>query len=59
MKFDTFELDPEAYVLKKSGHAVKLERIPMELLLLLAASHGRLLTREEIVAHIWGKDRFR
>lgn len=58
MKFDSFELDPEAYVLKKSGHAVKLERIPMELLLLLAASHGRLLTREEIVAHIWGKDRF-
>lgn len=58
MKFDNFELDPEAYVLRNSGHAVKLEHIPMELLLLLAASRGRLLTREEIVAHIWGKDRF-
>lgn len=58
MKFDSFELDPEAYVLKKSGYAVKLERIPMELLLLLSASRGRLITREEIVTHIWGKDRF-
>jgi Tol biopolymer transport system component/DNA-binding winged helix-turn-helix (wHTH) protein len=58
MKFDSFELDPQAYVLRNAGHAVKLERIPMELLLLLASSRGRLLTREEIVAHIWGKDRF-
>jgi len=58
MRFGNFELDPEAYELKNAGLPVKLERIPMELLLLLAAKEGRLLTREEIVAHIWGKDHF-
>lgn len=58
MRFGNFELDPEAYELKHSGQPVKLERIPMELLLLFAGRRGRLLTREEIIAHIWGKDRF-
>jgi DNA-binding winged helix-turn-helix (wHTH) protein/Flp pilus assembly protein TadD len=58
MRFGNFELDPDAYELKNSGQPVKLERIPMELLLLLAGRGGKLLTREEIVAHIWGKDHF-
>lgn len=58
MKFGSFELNPQAYELKNAGQAVKLERIPMELLLLLAARQGKLITREEIAAHIWGKDYF-
>jgi len=37
---------------------VKLEKIPMELLILLAESGGRLVTREEIEERIWGKDVF-
>ena len=48
MKFGSFELDPQAYELKNAGQAVKLERIPMELLLLLTARQGKLITREEI-----------
>src|SRR5271156_2555694 len=58
MRFGNFELDPEVYELRHSGQPVKLERIPMELLLLLTSRGGRLLTREEIITHIWGKDRF-
>jgi DNA-binding winged helix-turn-helix (wHTH) protein/predicted ATPase len=58
MKFGSFELDPQAYELKNAGQAVKLERIPMELLLLLTARQGKLITREEIAGYIWGKDHF-
>lgn len=53
-----FELDLRSYELRRSGRALKLERIPMELLLLLVRERGQLVTREQIVEHIWGKDVF-
>lgn len=53
---EEFELDLRAYELRRSGRPLKLERIPMELLLLLVRESGRLVTRDQIVAHIWGKD---
>jgi eukaryotic-like serine/threonine-protein kinase len=53
-----FELDLRGYELRRSGRALKLERIPMELLLLLVRERGQLVTREHIVEHIWGKDIF-
>jgi eukaryotic-like serine/threonine-protein kinase len=52
------ELDPRAYELRRSGRRLKLERIPMELLLLLVERRGELVTREEIIERIWGKDVF-
>lgn len=55
---DNFELDPGAYQLRRSGQMLKLERIPMEILLLLAEHRGQLVTREQIVERIWGKDAF-
>jgi hypothetical protein len=55
---DDFELDPRAYELRRSGQALKLERIPMELLLLLVEQRGQLVSREQIVERIWGKDVF-
>ena len=55
---DEFELDLRAYELRRSGKALKLERIPMELLLLLLERRGQLVTREQIVDRIWGKDVF-
>jgi len=55
---DQFELDRGVYELRRSGRAVKVERIPMELLLLLVEHHGQLVTREQIIARIWGKDVF-
>jgi len=48
-------LDARAYELRRAGRIVRLERIPMELLLFLAEQRGRLVTREEIVERIWGK----
>src|SRR5882757_10158073 len=55
---DDLELDRGAYELRRSGEALRLSRIPMELLLLLVERRGELVTRNEIVERIWGKDVF-
>ena len=52
------ELDPRAYELRRAGRALRLERIPMEILLLLVDQRGQLVAREQIVERIWGKDVF-
>ncbi len=57
-KFDDAELDPGRYELRRQGYIVKLEKIPMELLLLLVSRQGELVTREEIIARLWGNDVF-
>src|SRR4029077_3015447 len=41
-----------------AGRLLKLERIPMEVLLLLIEQRGQLVSREQIVERIWGKDVF-
>jgi serine/threonine protein kinase/tetratricopeptide (TPR) repeat protein len=53
-----FELDPSAYELRRSGQPLKLERIPTEVLLLLVEQRGALVTRQQIVDRVWGKDVF-
>ena len=58
VKFEDFELDTRAYQVRRSGRTLKLERIPMEVLLLLAERRGQLVTREEIIEKLWGKDVF-
>src|SRR6266849_3033032 len=58
LKFGDFELDAAGYELSRSGRAIKLERIPMELLLLLVNRRGQLVTRDEILEKLWGKDTF-
>lgn len=40
------------------GRSVPLERIPFELLWLLVDRRDRVVTREEIIEHVWGKDVF-
>jgi TolB-like protein/DNA-binding winged helix-turn-helix (wHTH) protein len=55
---DALELDRRAYELRRSGRSLRLERIPMDLLLLLVERRGELVTREEIIEKIWGKDVF-
>jgi TolB-like protein/DNA-binding winged helix-turn-helix (wHTH) protein/Flp pilus assembly protein TadD len=55
---EDFELDLRAYQLRRSDRVLKLERIPMELLLLLVEHAGQLVTREQIVERIWGKSVF-
>lgn len=58
IKFDEFVLDCERYELHRGSDTIRLEKIPMELLILLVGSGGRLVTREEIINHVWGKDVF-
>src|SRR5208283_1893110 len=53
--FEDFDLDARNYRLRRSGQDVKLERIPLELLLLLADRAGEVVTREEIIERLWGK----
>lgn len=52
-RFAEFDLDLEAMRLCRHGEPVKLERRPLDLLVLLVGNHGRLVTREEIVAALW------
>jgi TolB-like protein/DNA-binding winged helix-turn-helix (wHTH) protein len=58
IKFADFELDSARYELRRAGHVLKLEKIPMELLILLVVRNGNLVSREEIVDHLWGNDVF-
>lgn len=58
IRFEDFELDPGSFELRRAGRPVKLERIPLQLLFLLAENRQRLVTREEILQAIWGKDVF-
>ena len=55
---EDFELDFRAYELRRSGCAVKIERIPMEILLFLVERRGQLVSREQIVERIWGSAAF-
>ena len=54
IRFEEFELDIESCELRRSGRPVKLERIPMELLVLLLQNPGKLLRRETIEQKLWG-----
>src|SRR5580700_3892505 len=58
IRFEDFELDPGSFELRRTGQTVKLERIPLQLLFLLAENRHRLVTREEILRSIWGQDVF-
>src|ERR1035437_4681836 len=58
VRFEDVELDLRAYHLQRSGRTLKLERIPMEVLFLLVERRGQLVTREEIIEKLWGKNVF-
>ena len=55
---EDFELDLRCYELRRAGRALKLERIPMDLLILLLEARGELVTRDQIIERVWGKDVF-
>ena len=57
-RFSEFELDTENCELRRSGRYVKLERIPLQLLILLLETPGRLVRREAIVERLWGSNVF-
>ena len=53
---DGFELDLHSWMLRRGDRTLKLERIPMQLLLLLVERRPEIVSRAEIVDAIWGKD---
>lgn len=55
---EDFQIEISARRLRRRGHVVKLERIPLEILVLLVEHRGEILTRDEIVTKVWGKDVF-
>ena len=57
-RFGEFELDVAAYVLRRPGERIRLEKIPMEVLVLLVQKAGVLVNRTEIQAALWGADVF-
>ena len=57
-RFADFELDVDAYVLRRGGRPVRLEQQPMDLLILLVQRQPQLVTRAEIVERLWGADTF-
>src|SRR6266581_9570475 len=56
VQFGVFVLDVDRYELSRAGKPVRMERIPMDLLILLVQEKGRLISREEIIERLWGKN---
>src|SRR6185503_15314143 len=54
VRFADFELDVAAYELRRGGRPVRLERRPMDLLILLVERRRQLVSRAEIVDRLWG-----
>ena len=57
-RFGDLELNVAAYELRRRGKPVRLERQPMDLLILLAEHRGRLVSRADIVQRLWGEGVF-
>src|ERR1700721_500759 len=57
-EFGDFKLDCDRFELYRAGRSLKLERKPMELLVLLATRNGHLVTRAEIAERLWDKEVF-
>jgi DNA-binding winged helix-turn-helix (wHTH) protein len=56
--FAEFELDFGRFQLSRGGQPVRLEGLPLQLLMFLVENQRRLVTREQIAEALWGKDVF-
>jgi DNA-binding winged helix-turn-helix (wHTH) protein/Tol biopolymer transport system component len=57
-QFGQFELDCGRFELRLKGQPLRVERKPMELLMLLASREGQLVTRTEIAGRMWSSEVF-
>jgi hypothetical protein len=55
LRFRDFELDIAAYELRRRGRPVRLERQPMDVLIMLVERRGLLVSRSDIVERLWGR----
>jgi DNA-binding winged helix-turn-helix (wHTH) protein len=58
VRFDDFELDYARFQLCRGGSPVRLEGLPLQLLMFLVEKRGQLVTREQISGELWSKDVF-
>jgi DNA-binding winged helix-turn-helix (wHTH) protein len=49
-----YRLDPASFALSRDGEPIELQRRPLDLLLYLIAHRGTVVTREELLAEVWG-----
>ena len=57
-EFLDFRIDCGRFELARKGHPVRMERKPLELLMLLVSREGQLVTREEIARRLWSAEVF-
>jgi TolB-like protein/DNA-binding winged helix-turn-helix (wHTH) protein len=57
-QFADFRLDCGSFELLRKNRAVRMERKPMELLILLVSRQGQLVSRAEIVQRLWSSEVF-
>jgi len=58
VRFDDFHLDYGRFQLCHRGIPVRLEGLPLQLLMFLVEKRGQLVTREQISSELWSKDVF-
>jgi DNA-binding winged helix-turn-helix (wHTH) protein len=58
VRFDDFVLDFGRFQLSGRGCPLKLEGLPLQLLMLLVEQQGQLVARAQIADALWGKDVF-
>ena len=58
MRFGEFELDFGHFLLYRRGAPVRLETLPLQLLMFLVDHRQQLVTREQIANELWGQDVF-
>ena len=58
VRFDDFELDYARFQLSRRGNPVRLEGLPLQLLMFMVEKRGQLVTREQISSELWSKDVF-
>ena len=58
VRFENFQLDFGRFQLCRQGSPVRLEGLPLQLLMFLIENKGQLVTREQISGQLWSKDVF-
>jgi len=58
IRFDDFELDYGRFQLCRLGKPIRLEGLPLQLIMFLVEQRGQLVTREQISGELWSKDVF-
>jgi DNA-binding winged helix-turn-helix (wHTH) protein len=58
VRFAEFELDVDRFQLYRNGNLVRVEGLPLHLLVFLAEHPCQLVTRDDIAEALWGKNVF-